>query len=172
MELEELKKMKETVETRGARRRELASMAASARSRRQLADAATSTPHRRLPSLRDLVPRIPQPEEEVAHQAGRHAAVVQGAQRHPHQGAVRRGAGGPLPPAKIQLMSEPEQRRRARRHRAALRRPPRGAARPADQGHDRRRRRRGARCSSTPALARCTTSWPRRWSPTCPRARR
>ena len=110
IELEELKKMKDTVETaardvesshqvRRQRPRE-----AAVRSRR---DANAQMRLSELTAYPPVYPEYRHPTQEMAHQARRHAQLVQGAQRHPHQGAFRRGARGPLPPAKIQLMADP-----------------------------------------------------------------
>ena len=100
MELEELKKMKETVESAA---RDVESSHPCRRQRHSR----SSWPRRPTSTTADgaaeptpiVLPRIPAPQEEVAHQAGRHAQLVQGAQRHPHQGAFGRGARGPVPPA-------------------------------------------------------------------------
>ena len=97
IELEELKKMKDTVET-AARDVESSIQAGASEFEKQWSEA---TDHRAVAALAEPPPPIPNTgiREEVAHQAGRHAQLVQGAQRHPHQGAVRRGPGGPVPPA-------------------------------------------------------------------------
>ena len=102
MELDELKKMKDTVES-AARDVESSHPApAPASSRSSWPDAASTAPHGACRAAA-VLPRIQAPQEEVAPEAGRHAALVQGAQRRAHQGAVGRGARGPLPPAEIQL---------------------------------------------------------------------
>ena len=107
IELEELKKMKTAVRGRGARRRadglerDQPDHQPTSQSAWQppADDAAAEQRPARRPVRRRR--RVPAPEEELAPQARRDAAVVQAAPRHPHQGAVGRGAGGALPPAAL-----------------------------------------------------------------------
>ena len=183
MELEELKKMKDTVET-AARDVESSIQAGASEFEKQLRrdQHARMTHAARWPN-RAVLSRVPAPEEEMAHQARRHAQLVQGAQRHPHQGAVGRGPRGAVPPAEIQLTG---------RHAPT--------ASPHGRPHDQEDELAGTEqpfvahlvelrdrlikamiavgvvaaccCPSIPARRRCTTSWPRRWSRTCPRAPR
>ena len=75
MELEELKKMKETVET-AARDVESSIRTGANEFEKEWADA-TGTAQTALETPR-LLSGIQAPQEEVAHQAGRHAQLVQG----------------------------------------------------------------------------------------------
>ena len=103
IELEELKKMKTEFED-AARNVEQTVSSEIHQTRRRLRQVVAATPTATLPphsasTRREPAAAISPSEEELAPQARRDAAVVQAAQRHPRQGAVRRGAGGALPPA-------------------------------------------------------------------------
>ena len=85
MELDELRKMKETVET-AARDVENRCPPPPPTSRRS---GRTPLPPRSPRSASPLVSRVQAPQEEVAPEAGRRAPLVQGPHRRAHPGAVR-----------------------------------------------------------------------------------
>ena len=99
MELDELKKMKETVEG-AARDVEHSIHDRASDFEKQWSDATSDALGAASPAT-VAVSRIQASEEEVAPEAGRHAAVVQGPHRRAHQGAVRRRARGPYRPHKF-----------------------------------------------------------------------
>jgi sec-independent protein translocase protein TatB len=90
MELDELKKMKETME--GAARDVEGSFKTHASDFEKSWSEATSdnSISGSLPGM-EIFPEYKHPKKKWRLKTGRHAAVVQGPQRHPHQGTVRCG---------------------------------------------------------------------------------
>jgi Tat protein translocase TatB subunit len=189
MELDELKKMKETVESAARDVESSVHPATPPTSRKQWAEATGDSSSVRAAGAGNL-PRVQAPEEEVAPEAGRRAAVVQGPHRRAHPRAVRRRACGKVPSAEVQLKAilcslagatrrrlfpyvhiSPRPGRRTGRHRAALRAAPGRAARPPDQGRDRHRRG-GRRAGVLPRPERAVRPDGRAAGGTCPRAPR
>jgi sec-independent protein translocase protein TatB len=101
MELDELKKMKDTVEN-AARDVEQSIQTSASEFEKDWAQA-TGTASGELQDTA-VVPAYRHPWQELAPQARRHAPVVQGAQRRAHQGPVGRGARCALPAPEIPLM--------------------------------------------------------------------
>jgi sec-independent protein translocase protein TatB len=98
MELDELKKMKETVE--GAARDVENSIQTNASDfEKSWAEATGDSSSSSSLARHGNFPRVQAPEKEVAAQAGRDAPVVQGPFRRAHPGAVRRGPRGAFPSA-------------------------------------------------------------------------
>ena len=105
IELEELKKMKTEFEDaardveKTRQRRGAADQRSTWTSSWQSCSPARCLGHAARTTACAAAAAVQAPEEELAPQARRHAAVVQAAPRHPHQGAVGRGARGALPAA-------------------------------------------------------------------------
>ncbi len=105
IELEELKKMKSEFEDAARDVEQTVSTARSTRPRPsstrpgRTARPACPSDSGQHDELSTAAARVQPPEEELAPQARRDAAVVQAAPRHARQGAVGRGARGALPPA-------------------------------------------------------------------------
>jgi len=98
MELDELKKMKETMES--AARDVQGSVQSTANDFEQSWNQATASleqaGHASRCSCHGGFSRIQASRQEMAHQARRHAPMVQSARRCAHAGAVRGCAGGPF----------------------------------------------------------------------------
>jgi Sec-independent protein translocase protein TatA len=98
MELDELKKMKDTVEN-AARDVEQSIQTSASEFRKRLGASHRQTESERQDSA--VAARLQAPGQELAPQERRHAPVVQGAQRCAHQGVVGRGARCALPAQKF-----------------------------------------------------------------------
>ena len=101
MELDELRKMKDTVESAARDVEHIASSSGASDFEKQWSDDVGQHGAARAAETPPAYPEYKHPQQEVAPQAGRHAAVVQGPQRRAHQGAVGRRARGPFRPHKI-----------------------------------------------------------------------
>ena len=178
MELDELKKMKDTVESAAAMSSSPSRPAPAdfEKSWAEATDTAStavglplSVPARRCPSTG--TPRKTGASSRVPRPTGTRPA--NGRAYQGLSGAARVARLSPAPNSTDVRFPMNKPRRRTGRHRAALCRAPGGAARPAGQG--RHRRWRGGDCAAghlSGARPRCTTCWPRRWWRTCPRAPR